>query len=230
MNRNLIDTVIELLTFQIGRNEMLNFKVGHFLIGLLGTWIVGMGRYWDDPAASLLQHLGLGSVIYIFVLSLFIWLIVLPYRVEKWRYFTVLTFIGLTSFPAVFYAIPVERWVSIAVANQINVIFLAVVALWRLALLFFFLKRFTRLSILDVLTVTLMPMSLIVTTLSYLNLHRAVFNIMGGLREPTAQDSANGVLMAITLLSLVLVIPLLLTYLGGIFFRWKKLKAQKAIK
>ncbi|MEI9911696.1 MAG: hypothetical protein WDO71_19805 [Bacteroidota bacterium] len=103
-------TIIRLLTFQIERDEMLAFNHRHFIAGLIGTWLVGIGRYWDDPGAKLLQHLGLGSVIYIFCLAAFIWLIILPFKVEKWSYFRVLTFVGLTSFPALLYAIPVERF------------------------------------------------------------------------------------------------------------------------
>lgn len=63
---NLITTLLKLLTFRLTRSEMMDFKMSHFVFGLIGTWIVGMGRYWDDPGAKLMQHLGLGSVIYIF--------------------------------------------------------------------------------------------------------------------------------------------------------------------
>ena len=121
---------------------MLRFNTKHFIAGLFGTWLVGMGRYWDDEGASLLQHLGLGSVIYIFVLAAFIWLIIKPFFVEDWNYFTVVTFIGLTSFPAILYAIPVEKFVGIGTATTMNVWFLITVASWRLCLLYFFLKRF----------------------------------------------------------------------------------------
>ena len=137
----LVKTILRLLTFRLTRDEMLQFNWKHFTVGLFATWIVGMGRYWDDKGASLIQHLGLGSVIYIFVLAFFIWLIVLPYFVEGWNYFTVLTFISLTSFPAIFYAIPVERYYTLQTANSINVWFLSIVALWRLLLLFYFLKK-----------------------------------------------------------------------------------------
>src|SRR5690554_2060939 len=128
---NIFKTIIRLLTFKLTREEMLQFSKSHFIAGLIGTWIVGMGRYWDDSGASLLQHLGLGSVIYIFVLAGFIWLILKPFQVDNWNYFTVLTFIGLTSFPAIFYAIPVELYFSIETANSMNVWFLAIVAAWR---------------------------------------------------------------------------------------------------
>src|SRR3712207_7552248 len=42
--------------------------------GLACTWLVGVGRYWDNPRASLLQHLGVGSVVYVFALALLLWL------------------------------------------------------------------------------------------------------------------------------------------------------------
>jgi len=86
---NTLNTIIRLLTFKLTREEMLQFNRSHFMAGLIGTWLVGMGRYWDDNAAKLLQHLGLGSVIYIFLLAVLIWLILLPFKVEKWTYFMV---------------------------------------------------------------------------------------------------------------------------------------------
>ncbi len=223
---NVISTIIRLLTFRLSRDEMLSFDRKHFIAGLIGTWIVGMGRYWDDSGAKLLQHLGLGSVIYIFALALFIWIILLPYQVKDWNYFRVLTFIGLTSFPAIFYAIPVERFCTIETANTINVWFLAIVAAWRLALLFFFLKRFTRLNLINIITVTLMPICIIISVLTLLNLHRVVFNIMGGVRNPTPHDAAYFVLIYLTGISLVLSIPLILSYIISIYLRRKKLKEK----
>lgn len=214
--------IFKLLTFKLTREEMLNFNSIHLIAGIIGTWIVGMGRYWDDPKASLLQHLGMGSVIYIFALAAFIWLILLPFKIEKWSYKTVLTFIALTSFPAIFYAIPVERFFSIATANTMNVWFLAIVALWRLCLLYYFLKHFTQLSLGNIMTVTLMPICLIISTLTALNLHKVVFDIMGGYREPTAHDGAYGVLMFLTVISVILTIPLLIAYGIGIYNRQKK--------
>lgn len=222
----LFNSLIRLLTFKLTREEMLQFTKKHFYLGLIGTWIVGMGRYWDDPGASLLQHLGLGSVIYIFLLALFIWLILLPFKIEKWSYFTVLTFIALTSFPAIFYAIPVEQFMSLAAANTVNVWFLAIVAAWRLALLFFFLRRFTKLGVGNIITVTLMPICLIIAALTMLNLHRVVFNIMGGVRNPTPHDASYLVLMLLTGISMVLSIPLIIAYCVGIYHRRKKLNSM----
>ncbi len=208
----MLRTIWRLLTFRISREEMLQFNRKHFIAGLIGTWVVGIGRYWDDEGASLLQHLGLGSVIYIFLLALFIWLIIKPFLIDQWSYFTVVTFISLTSFPAIFYAIPVEKFYSMETANSINVWFLAIVATWRLGLLFQFLKVFTRLNLLNIITVTLMPICLIITTLTILNLHRVVFDVMGGRRNSTPHDGAYLVLVALTTISALLIIPLLVTY------------------
>ncbi len=185
-----------------------------------------MGRYWDDPRASLLQQLGLGSVIYIFLLALFIWLIILPYVVKNWNYFTVLTFISLTSFPAIFYAIPVEKFFSLATANTINAWFLGIVAAWRLFLLYHFLKRFTSLRSGDIITVTLLPICLIITTLTILNLQRVVFDLMGGIRDPTAHDVAYDVLIFLSLISVILTLPLLIAYGVGIYKRYLERRKQ----
>ena len=223
---NLIKTILRLLTFKLTRDEMLQFNQKHFFAGLIGTWIVGMGRYWDDEGASLLQHLGLGSVIYIFVLAAFIWLIIKPFFVENWSYFTVVTFIGLTSFPAILYAIPVEKIVTISAANSINVWFLAIVAIWRLILLNYFLKRFTKLSYGNIITVTLMPICLIITTLTALNLHRVVFDLMGGLRDPNAHDDSYFILILLTGISVILTIPLLMAYGIGIYNSYKERKTK----
>lgn len=220
-------TIIRLLTFRLTRDEMLQFNKKHFIAGLIGTWIVGMGRYWDDSGATLLQHLGLGSVIYIFILAGLIWLVVKPFGVENWNYFTVLTFISLTSFPAIFYAIPVEKFVTIETANSINAWFLAIVATWRLCLLFHFLDRYTRLSAGNVLTVTLMPICLIITTLTALNLHRVVFDLMGGRTETTPHDSAYDVLFFLTFVSVLLILPLLVAYGLGIYSSRKKRRSPK---
>ncbi|MEL6675849.1 MAG: hypothetical protein AAFR61_26820 [Bacteroidota bacterium] len=221
---SLLQPVFQLLIFRISRAELLRFDRRHFWVGLLGTWIVGMGRYWDDPGAHLLQHLGLGSVIYIFGLSLLIWLVILPFQVEKWTYFRVLTFVSLTSFPAVFYAIPVERFMSVELAAAVNAWFLAIVAAWRLALLFFFLRRFSQLRWWYIVVGALLPVCAIIAALTALNLERAVFDIMGGIRDATSNDRAYGVLVFLTFSSALLFIPLVIGYVVAIFQRRRRLR------
>ncbi|HEY6505602.1 MAG TPA: hypothetical protein VIZ28_16620 [Chitinophagaceae bacterium] len=227
---DILKTIIRLLTFRISREEMLGFGRRHFIAGFVGTCLVGIGRYWDDPGAKLLQHLGLGSVIYIFCLSAFIWLIILPFKVENWSYSRVLTFVSLTSFPAILYAIPVERFLSQAAASQLNVLFLACVAAWRLCLLFMFMSRFCQFSSLLVFAVAILPVCLIVNILSVLNLERAVFEIMGGLRENTANDNAYAVLLAITVISYILLLPVLAVYVYEIIARQRIRNKKKKKK
>lgn len=223
---NLFIYILKLLSFQLKRDEMLHFNKYHLLFGIIGTWVVGIGRYWDDTTASLFQHLGMVSVIYIFVLAAFLWLIVLPFKIEKWTYINVLTFVSLTSFPAIFYAIPVEQYVPIEQANSINVWFLAIVAAWRLALLYYFLREFTKLGNSNILTVTFMPMCLIISVLTMLNLHNVVFQIMGGIRNPTPHDGSYMVLLFLTGISMILSIPLLVSYGIGIYKRRIKLNEE----
>src|SRR6266576_1888990 len=96
----------------------------HFAAGLFCTWLVGMGRYWDNPRVGLLQHLGVGSIVYGFILSLFLWLMIWPLRPRNWSYFRVFTFVTLVSPPAILYAIPVQMFYPLDTANSINALFL----------------------------------------------------------------------------------------------------------
>lgn len=220
----LLSTIARLLTFRLSSEGYASLGKRELIAGLIGTWIAGMGRYWDNPKAEFLQKLGLGSVIYIFVLAALLWSVVLPLRVPDWRYQQVLTFISLTSFPAILYAIPVEMWVGVQNAISINALFLLIVAAWRVALLVDFLQKNTDLQGGGIATVVLLPLTAIVTALSLLNLEHAVFNIMGGFREQTGHEGAYTALLWITGISLMLFPLVFLVYIGSIWFRWKKRK------
>lgn len=80
-----LNTISKVLFFRISKRELISLQGKHLAVGLIGTWIAGMGRYWDDPGARLLQKLGLGSVIYIFILAALIWAIVKPFRISAWN-------------------------------------------------------------------------------------------------------------------------------------------------
>ena len=111
------------------------------VLGLIGAWLAGIGRYWDHPLATPLQMAGVGSVIYVFALALLIWLLGLPLRIKHWNYQDLLTYISLTSPLAFLYALPVERWVEMSQARDINMCFLVVVATWRVVLYARYLVR-----------------------------------------------------------------------------------------
>ena len=130
-----------LLTFRAPR-AAIHERLGAYLaFGFLLTWAAGIGRYWDIPDAALWQHLGLTSLGYVFVLALIIWLVAAPLAPRNWSYRNVLLFVTLTSPPALLYAIPVEGYFSLPAALAINAGFLGIVALWRVALLAWFLSR-----------------------------------------------------------------------------------------
>jgi hypothetical protein len=213
--QGVLSTATRVLTFRASREELLALDGRHLAFGLLWTWIAGVGRYWDNPEASLLQHFGIGSVVYVFVLSAFLWAAIVPLRPDAWSYARLLTFVTLTSPPAVLYAIPVERFTSIASARTANVWFLAVVAAWRVALLFFFLARVARLRWYEVIVAALVPLCCVVVGLTLLNLEHVVFNIMGGLREdPSPNTDAYGFLFGLGMISMMALPVLGLVYVG----------------
>ena len=201
-------------------------KIGwrHFAIGLLSTWLVGIGRYWDNPRVGLLQHLGVGSVVYIFILSLFLWLLIWPLRPRNWTYSKVLTFISLVSPPAVLYAIPVEKFAGLEFANTINACLLGIVATWRVALLIFYLRRSGELNWFPTIVATLLPLTIIVVVLTMLNLERVVFDLMGGIHQPSPNDTAYEILFLLSMLSLMLFIPLFICYLWLLVRRFTSAK------
>ena len=201
-----------LLTFRASRDELLGMTSKHLVFGLVCAWIVGIGRYWDNSRVGILQHLGLGSVIYVFVLSLFLWLIIWPLRPQNWAYLRVATFISLVSPPAILYAIPVENFFPLRTADAINSWFLLIVAVWRVALLIFFLRRVGQLNVWSIIVGTLLPLTIIVVGLTSLNLEKAVFSLMGGLSEHTANDGAFATLWLLSIISILLFIPLLVSY------------------
>ena len=50
-------TMARVLFFRASREELLDLDRRHLALGLLATWLVGIGRYWDSPRARLYQRL-----------------------------------------------------------------------------------------------------------------------------------------------------------------------------
>jgi hypothetical protein len=186
----------------------------YLAFGLLLTWLAGVGRYWDSPDALPWQYAGLSSLIYVFLLALVIWTIVLPLGPRNWSYRNVLLFVSLTAPPALLYAIPVEIFFSSAVALALNGAFLAVVAVWRVALLFTFLRRVAGLDGVVIVVAALLPLALIVDGLALMNLEHLVYQTMIGTRDTdgTADDSGRAVVQFTCTLAAVLTPALLACY------------------
>lgn len=219
-----------LLMFHTTREQFLAFGKGHLIFGLVCTWIVGIGRYWDNPKAEFLQHLGIGSVVYIFVLALFLWILIAPLQVNNWSYFRLLTFISLVSPPAILYAVPIEQFTDLGTANAVNAWFLFVVATWRVALLVVALRRFFEMDGLSAFTAAFLPLSLMVIVLGVLNADKFVFNVMGGIREPSPNDTSNSVLLFLFIVSIFLFPLLLITYFALIVKSSRKPQSILSIK
>lgn len=223
-----IKTTARFLTFRSSQAELAALDRRHLYFGLFCTWIVGMGRYWDSHRAELLQYLGVGSLVYVFVLALIIWVIGWPLRPQNWTYERVLTFITLTSPPAILYAIPVERYFDLGTASMLNVYALMVVAAWRVALLVFAMRRMARMTWAQILFAAMLPLIAILTALSFLNLEKAVFNIMAGLRpeEGTSADAAFQIVLGMMFLSWMALPVVLLGYLACVYSTQKKSNAD----
>ncbi|MDX2043853.1 MAG: hypothetical protein SF097_21740 [Acidobacteriota bacterium] len=230
---NVLCTTFRLLTFRLSKEEFLQLDRWHLAFGLVCTWLVGVGRFWDHPSAKLFQYLGLGSVAYVFALSVFLWVIIWPLRPDNWSFFNLLTFISLVSPPAMLYAIPVERWFPVEIAARINLWFLMVVAIWRVALLWFYLMRYGGLGV-EIFSATLLPLSLIVSVLTVMKLDAKVLQLMAGINSdapaPSAEDEVNTLLRILTGMSQCLLIPLMLLYGWAISARSSRLRTKESAK
>lgn len=192
------------------------------------TWLVGVGRYWDHPSAEVWQYLGAGSVAYIFCLSTLLFLIVWPLRPSNWTFRGVFIFVGLTSLPALLYAVPVERVVDLKAAQSINAWFLGIVAVWRVALLFRYLIASAKLHWFVVTIISALLLSGIVVTLTLLNLEHVVFDLMAGIRDEDAgpNDAAYLVVLGLAFISLWAFPVALVLYLGAVVHRQQSSKGN----
>jgi len=217
---NIAKDAIRILTFKQPSAEIEASWRAYLAFGLVFTWLAGIGRYWDNPRADLWQHLGLGSLAYVFILAYIIWSLLIPLRPAHWSYRRVLVFITLTSPPAIFYAIPVERFMPLGAAQAANALFLAGIATWRVALLVWFLRNSARLSGARIVVATLLPLTLIVVILTILNLEHVVFNIMAGIADDdqSPNDTSYGIVMLLAFFS-VMATPFLLVAYGWLAYR-----------
>ncbi|MDB6025880.1 MAG: hypothetical protein JWM68_2103 [Verrucomicrobiales bacterium] len=210
---------LRLLTFRPVSAAVHEHRKAFLLFGLVFTWLAGIGRYWDNPRAELWQSIGLGSVLYVFVMAFLLWIIIYPLKPQRWSYQNVLLFVTLTAPPALLYAIPVERFMPLKQAAEVNAWFLGIVAAWRVTLFYLFLHRTAGLKWGIVVVASLLPLALIIITLNALNLEHVVFDVMGGIRreDKSANDAAYGVVFLLSLLSVFASPVLLIAYVFCVY-------------
>ncbi len=73
---------------------------------------MGIGRTLHNSRVEWWQHLGFGSVAYIFALALLLWLVLAPFCLFGASYRHILTVVALTSPTKLIYAVPVEAFLS----------------------------------------------------------------------------------------------------------------------
>jgi hypothetical protein len=229
MMSSILSDTYRLLTFRKPTTAIAQQWPYYLAFGLCFTWLAGLGRYWDNPRALWWQTWGLGSLAYVLCLAAVLWVIIAPLRPNNWSYRNVLVFITLTSPPALLYAIPVEMWMSIEAASTTNAWFLVIVATWRVALLVWFLRRVAGLKGGAILVATLLPLALIVASLTVLNLEHVIFNLMAGLKpdQVSSNDTAYGVITLMGILSVLASPVLLLLYVVQIYGRWAEARQLK---
>jgi hypothetical protein len=219
-----MNALMKVLTFRLSAEDFERLRVRDLMLGLACTWIVGMGRYWDDPTAVLAQKLGLGSLVYVLFLAAGLWILIAPLKPKNWTYRRVLTFVTLTSPPAILYALPVERWWGNEVAFQLNVTFLGVVALWRITMTLFMLPRCANVSWWGTTSATLWPISLAAYIFAANQLIISMVGIMGGLRDDTVRLSNQPWLEVMSRAGWVGLVSFIV-YLGAIAARSRKSSA-----
>ncbi|WP_046021739.1 hypothetical protein [Magnetospira sp. QH-2] len=186
MLRDIFEAQLRILSLRQSIDTLPEDWKRYFGYVLIVTWVVGMGRYWDSPDARLLQYLGLGSVIYLFAMSTLLWMVLFPIARRPISYVQVIIFVGMTALPALLYAIPVESFLPMDIAAKTNVIFLAIVAIWRVILLSNFASKAAGLRFWGVLTVTMLPLSGIMIILAMFSLEHVTFDVMSGIRADDA--------------------------------------------
>jgi hypothetical protein len=218
--REVVGTAVAFLFFKPVAPDVKRLGPLYLAIGLLFTWLAGVGRNWDNPRVDWWQHLGLASLAYVFVFAGLLWLVLWPLKPRNWRYFNVLVFVTLTAPPAFLYALP-GRFLAGDALSEAKAWLLALVAIWRVALLWRYLRGSAGLKGVALITALALPLTLVVTALVILNLDRAVFEIMGGVTAHTADDNAYLLLIMIDYCA-VLASPVLLALYGWYCWRaWR---------
>lgn len=230
MLREVLQDTKDVLFFRLTTDRFEKFGWPQFFTAIVLTWIVGVGRHWDDAKAEPIQKSGVGSIAYVLALSLVVWALAWPFReMVRWTYQRVVAYIGMVSPPALLYAIPVERFMSLEAAQRTNFWFLAIVALWRVLLLVRLHGKVLGLEAKMTAVVTMLPLSSIVATLAVNNLGNNMMDIMSGQRGEvvkTVQDKANEFVTLLGCFSFLVGPATLLAYVVWLF---QEMREQRPI-
>lgn len=173
----------KILTLTATREDFLSMKIEVLAWGLFFTLMAGIGRAWDDSAAPLLMRSGFPSVVYIFVLSAFLFLFIAPLRPKNWSYKILLILVSMTALPGLLYAIPLEMMMKPDDAATGNTGLLFIVATWRVLILGSFLFKTTDMIKSHTVVALFLPLFLIINVLIANERFEKTFGAMGGIRR-----------------------------------------------
>lgn len=209
-----------ILTFRAKREDLDNNWPALVLLVLLLTWIVGIGRWWDDPRdIPQFVRYGAGSLLYVFALSTVLWILSgLLLAEEALSWVVIVCFVGATSVPGIVYAFPVERTAPDS-AGTYNLVALSFVSIYRVSLLFWFYIKIAKLKALEAIIVTGLPITVISAVLMMLGQGGRVLDIMGGLRNRVPPSAVEQILGTIGCLSFCLGPIFAIMYLSALWRR-----------
>lgn len=208
-----LKTIFRVLTFRAKPEELLDNSIAVLVIGLVITWLVGIGRWWDDPRELMpFVRFGVGSVLYVFALSALLWVVSWPLLQVKVGYHHVAAFVASTSLPAVVYALPIERWTDMSTASSYNVGALLFVSLYRVSLLGWFYVKILKLTVGDAVIITGLPITAISFALTMMGHGASIMDIMGGLRDQMSKSEMEMIIGTIGCLSFILGPAFLVAY------------------
>lgn len=213
---NVLRDTARLLTFRLSREEFAAFTPAHLVFGLLCCWLAGIGRFWGTPDLPWTAHLGLGSLVYPWLLALVVAVLIHP--LTAWRgvpYLSVVAFIALTGPIAFAYAPLTPEAFGVEGASVLRAGAMSVVSAWRLALLAWFLVHLAGLSWFEAGVVLALLLTGLVSSLVALNLDGAIFNLMRGMAPAqTIADDSYALLVGLGLLALLALPVTGLSYLS----------------
>ena len=217
-----LKTIFRILTFRAKREELAQNPLAVLAIAIVITWLVGIGRWWDDPRElPFFVRLGAGSVIYVFAMSLLLWILANPIAKAKLPYWAFAAFVASTSLPGLVYAVPMEQWTDLETTAAYNVWALVFVSAYRISLLFWFYIRVLKLKVDQALVVTGLPISAIAIVLTSLGHGASILDIMGGFRDRMSKTDME---MAVGLIGCVswIIAPVCVFIYIGVFAHARK--------
>lgn len=207
-----------ILTFRATCGDIENDVWPLLLIGVLLTWAVGFGRWWDDPRElPYFARMGFGSVLYVFVLSGLLWVISYPLAKEKVGYADFAAFVAATSVPGFVYALPIEAISASSTASFYNIAALVFVSAYRVSLLLWFLSKILDMKHWRATVCAFLPISGITFFISLADFGDKIVNMMGGFRGNVSQTASQAVVLWIGYVSFCAAPILLIAYISSIF-------------